>query len=65
MGETASQIENHIAAERDHLEQNILTLDEKAREAVDWRTQFNSHPSAGLAIAFGAGVMLAKFLIGR
>lgn len=65
MGQTASQIENHIAAERERLQQNILVLDEKAREAADWRTQFNARPRTMLAVAFGAGILLAKFLTGR
>ena len=65
MGQTASQIESHIAAERDRLQQNILVLDEKAREAVDWRTQFTERPRTMLAVAFGAGIVLAKFLMGR
>lgn len=65
MGETASQIESHIAAERDRLQKNILVLDEKAREAVDWRTQFDARPRTMLAVAFGAGIVLAKFLMGR
>lgn len=65
MGQTASQIESHIATERDQLQQNIIVLDEKAREAVDWRTQFNARPRTMLAIAFGAGIVLAKFLSGR
>src|SRR6185312_15441370 len=65
MGQTASQIESHIAAERDQLQQNILVLDEKAREAVDWRTQFNARPRTMLAIAFAGGIVLAKFLSGR
>ena len=65
MGQTASQIESHIAAERDQLQQNIFVLDEKAREAVDWRTQFNARPRTMLAIAFAGGIVLAKFLSGR
>jgi hypothetical protein len=65
MGQTASQIESHIAAERDQLQQNILVLDERARAAVEWRTQFNARPGTMLAVAFGVGVALAKFLLGR
>lgn len=62
MGQTASQIENHIAAEREQLQQNILVLDERARDAVDWRTQFNARPSTMLGVAFGVGIVLARLL---
>lgn len=62
MGQTASQIENHIAAEREQLQQNILVLDERAREAVDWRTQFNARPGTLLGLAFGVGIVLARLL---
>jgi len=65
MGETASQIESHIVAERDALRENITAMDERAREATDWRTQFNARPGTMLGIAFGAGIFLARFLYGR
>jgi hypothetical protein len=65
MGQTASQIENHISAERNALYENIMALDERAKEATDWRTQFNQRPRAVLGLAFVGGILLAKFLSGR
>ena len=58
MGETSSQIEAHIAAERARLGQNLEQIERKVRGAVDWRAQARNHPAAALALGFGVGILL-------
>lgn len=62
MGQTANQIESHIATERDELRHNLDVLDEKVREAVTWQEQFKTRPRMMLGIAFGIGVVLAHVI---
>jgi hypothetical protein len=58
MGESTSQIERDIAAERNELGRNLQLLENRARSLADWRTYFRSHPWAILAAAAGGGVLL-------
>ena len=58
MGESTSQIERDIAAERNELGRNLQLLESKAKSLGDWRTYFRSHPFAMMAVALGGGVML-------
>ena len=62
MGQTASQIEQHISEERRQLEQNILAIEDRARSSVDWRTQFDARPLTILGVAFGVGMLLSRIL---
>jgi hypothetical protein len=58
MGESTSQIERDIAAERNELGRNLQLLESKARSLADWRTYYRNHPFAMMALALGGGVML-------
>jgi len=58
MGESTSQIERDIAAERNELGRNLQLLENKARSLADWRTYFHSHPFAMMGVALGGGVLL-------
>lgn len=59
MGQTADQIELEIAAKRTALGGNLIELSQKAKSAVDWRTQVEERPGTMLAIAFGGGIVLS------
>ena len=58
MGESTSQIERDIVAERNELGRNLQLLENKARSLADWRTYFRNHPFAMMGIAVGGGVLL-------
>jgi hypothetical protein len=60
MGQTVDQIEDEIEDSREDLRSNLAELGHKARSAVDWRERFRAHPGAVLAVAFGAGFILAN-----
>ncbi len=59
MGQTASQIEDHIEDKRESLGRNLRELENKVKSAADWRYQFENHPAAFLGAAFGGGILLA------
>jgi hypothetical protein len=58
MGESTSQIERDIAAERNELGRNLQLLENKARSLADWRTYFRNHPFAMMGVVLGGGVLL-------
>jgi hypothetical protein len=58
MGESTSQIERDIAAERNELGRNLQLLENKARSLTDWRMHFRKHPFALMAVALGGGALL-------
>jgi hypothetical protein len=58
MGESTSQIERDIMAERNELGRNLQLLENKARSLADWRTYFRTHPFAMMGLAVGGGVLL-------
>ena len=58
MGESTSQIERDIEAERNELGRNLQLLENRARSLADWRTYFRNHPFAMMGIALGGGVLL-------
>lgn len=59
MGERPDQIEQEIAETRSELNHNFNALEDKLKSFVDWRAQFDAHPAAFLALAFGGGAVLA------
>ena len=61
MGEATSQIEEHIQKTRDELGGNINELQQKVKDAVNWRLYVERRPWQMLALAFGAG-MLTSFV---
>jgi ElaB/YqjD/DUF883 family membrane-anchored ribosome-binding protein len=60
MGETASQIENHIEETREDLGSNLHELEERVKLATDWRSHFRNNPWLLLGLAFGGGLLLAR-----
>ena len=59
MGETTNQIEGEIAQKRSELGDNLIELKQRAKAAVDWRSQVEKRPGTMLAVAFGGGVVLS------
>ena len=59
MGETTNQIEWEIAQKRSELSDNLIELKQRAKAAVDWRSQVEERPGTMLAVAFGGGILLA------
>lgn len=59
MGETTNQIEWEIAQKRSELSDNFLALGQRAKAAVDWRSQVEERPGTMLAVAFGGGIVLS------
>jgi len=62
MGQTADQIKQEIDQQRDMLGSNLQQLETKVKETVDWRTQFEQRPMAGIGLAFGAGFLLSVLM---
>ena len=65
MGENPKQIENHIRRTRNELSDNLSELQEKVKNAIDWRAQFSERPMTMIGIAFGGGVLMSSLLGGR
>jgi hypothetical protein len=59
MGETANQIEWEIAQKRSELSDNVIELTQRAKAAVDWRSQVEERPGTMFAVAFGGGIVLS------
>ena len=59
MGQTADQIRDEIDNQRQELGDNLQQLEQKVKETVDWRAQFEQKPMLGIGIAFGAGLLLS------
>jgi hypothetical protein len=59
MGETTNQIEWEIAQKRSELSDNLIELKQRAKAAVDWRSQVEERPGMMLAVAFAGGITLA------
>jgi hypothetical protein len=64
MGERSDEIEERINRTRGELSENFSELEEKVRNAFDWRAQFEERPMAFLAVAFGGGVLASAVLPG-
>jgi hypothetical protein len=62
MGETSYQIERHINEQRNDLGDNLDELEEKLRDAMDWRAQMQTRPGTMIALAFGGGILLSAVL---
>jgi hypothetical protein len=59
MGETTNQIEWEIEQKRSELGDNLIELKQRAKAAVDWRSQVEERPGTMLAVAFGGGIVLS------
>jgi hypothetical protein len=62
MGEKSDQIEREIREKRSELSNNFNELEQKVKNAIDWRSQFEEHPGALIALAFGGGIVLSALL---
>jgi hypothetical protein len=63
--ESPDQIENHIRSTRRTLGSNLEELENRLKDATDWRVQFGRHPAAFLGTAFAVGALLSIGLSGR
>jgi hypothetical protein len=65
MGETTSQIENHIENKRVDLQSNLQELEGKVKSATDWRRYFRQHTGTMVAAAFGGGFLISAMVKGN
>jgi hypothetical protein len=63
--ERPEQIEDHIRSTQRELGSNLQELENKVKDATNWRVQFERHPAAFLGIAFAGGLLLSAGLGGR
>jgi hypothetical protein len=59
MGETTSQIAWEIAQKRSALSDDLIELKQRAKAAVDWRSQVEERPGTMIAAAFAGGIVLS------
>ncbi|HEX3371501.1 MAG TPA: hypothetical protein VHS08_03225 [Candidatus Acidoferrales bacterium] len=62
MGEKTDEIEQHIGEQRRELGRNLNELQQKVKDSVNWRSQFEQHPAAMLGIAVGSGLLLSAIV---
>ena len=60
MDQRTDQIESHIQSKQEALQSNFQELENKIKSLTDWRHQFQNHPAAMVATAFGGGLLLAR-----
>jgi|SRR5665213_1354157 len=65
MGEKTDEIERHIREQRRELGQSIDEMQQKVKDTVHWRTQFEEHPMAMLGLAVGGGLLLSAIVGSR
>jgi hypothetical protein len=65
MGEKTNQIEQHIREQRNELGQNISELQQKVKDTVDWRAQFEQRPMTMIGLAVGGGLLLSALVRSR
>ena len=65
MDERPDEIEDHIKSTQRELGSNLQELENKVKDATDWRVQFERHPMALLGAAFAGGILLSAGLGGR
>ena len=65
MGENSDQIVRRIEATRSDLGSNLQELENKFKDATDWRKQFQKSPLTMIGIAFGGGILLSRVLGGN
>ena len=58
MGETPDQIKREIEQTRERIGANLTQLEQRARTALDWRSQFDRRPWAFVGGAFGVAFLL-------
>jgi hypothetical protein len=65
MGETISQIERDLEAERNQLNRNLNELETKAKQMTDWKHYYRNHPGQLIGAALATGVVLGIIAGGR
>jgi len=65
MAERTDLIEQHIELTRYQLGNNLHELEDKVKQAADWRTYCDRNPMMMVGLAFGGGVLLASMLGGK
>lgn len=63
MDAQSEQIIKEIQEKRQRLGENLTELENKVREATDWRTYYYKNPFLMIGVAAGAGLLLASWLI--
>ena len=58
MGETPDEIKREIEETRQRIGANLSQLENRAKQALDWRSQFARRPWAFVGGAFGAAFLL-------
>jgi hypothetical protein len=56
MADEPREIKSHIVTTRRELGDNLQELEDRVKQATQWRTYVNRYPFAMVAIAFGGGV---------
>lgn len=64
MGERADALASHIRVQRAELGGSIRELNDKVRQAVDWRHRVCENPVSALVVAAIAGFLLHKIIRG-
>ena len=59
MGAESDQIKKHIEDKREELGAHLNELEHRVKSATDWRTHVRRRPGTAVAVAFGAGLVLA------
>ncbi len=59
MAPQSSQIKEQIERQREALGHNLGVLEDRVKQATDWRARFREEPTRLLGYAFGAGLFLA------
>ena len=62
MVERSDQIEKHIASTRSELGSNLQELEDKVKQATDWKTHFDRNPMMIMGLALGGGVLLGTVM---
>lgn len=65
MAERTDLIEQHIELTRYQLGNNLHELEDKVKQAADWRTYYERNPMMMVGLAFGGGVLLASMMGGK
>jgi hypothetical protein len=64
MGESTSEVERTIVAERRRLGRNLEELEGRARDLADWRTHYRNNPALLLTVALAGGLVLGAITAG-
>jgi hypothetical protein len=62
MAERTDLIEQHIELTRYQLGNNLHELEDKVKQAADWKTYYERNPMMMVGLAFGGGVLLASMM---